>query len=192
MPIAQAMTGDFHADLKTMLPRLRVYAMAFARDPHRADDLVQQTVMKSLIGRESFQPGTNFAGWLFRIQRNEFISGVRAQRPTVRLDDDIAATLSHEPRQESALVMREFKKAFDVLSACQREALLLAVLEGYAYDKIAALTGVSVGTVKSRVWRARAKLKRILTRADADPESTSHSPASDRQLRRRPSVVAGP
>ena len=141
-PIPLAMTGDFHADLKTMLPRLRTYALALARDPDRADDLVQQTVVKSLVGRKSFQPGTNFGGWLFRIQRNEFISGLRAERPTVPLDDTIEATLSHEPRQESALVMREFKNAFDLLSACQREALLLAVLEGYRYDRIAAHTGV--------------------------------------------------
>jgi RNA polymerase sigma-70 factor (ECF subfamily) len=189
MPVPQ-MTGDFHADLKTMLPRLRVYALALARDPDRADDLVQQTVVKSLVGRKSFQPGTNFGGWLFRIQRNEFISGLRAQRPTVPLDDTIADTLSHEPRQESGLIMREFKNAFDVLSACQREALLLAVLEGYGYDRIAAHTGVSVGTVKSRIWRARAKLKQILTREDASPESSSHSLASDRQSRWRASVHA--
>lgn len=189
-PIAQAMTGDFHADLKAMLPRLRIYALALAHDLDRADDLVQQTVMKALVGRKSFQPGTNFPGWLFRIQRNEFISDLRRQRPTVHLDDTIAATLSHEPRQESGLIMREFKSAFDVLSACQREALLLSVLEGYAYDRIAAHTGVSVGTVKSRIWRARAKLKQILTREDASPETSSHSLASDQQLRRRATVHA--
>jgi RNA polymerase sigma-70 factor (ECF subfamily) len=164
MSIQQATTtGNFHADLKTMLPRLRLYALSLTRDPDRADDLVQQTVVKSLAGRKSFQPGTNFSGWLFRIQRNEFISGLRRQRPTVNLDDTIAATLSHAPRQESGLVMREFKNAFRVLSDCQRETLLLAGLEGYSYDRIAAHTGVSVGTVKSRVSRARATLRQLLT-----------------------------
>jgi RNA polymerase sigma-70 factor (ECF subfamily) len=163
MSIQQATTGDFHADLKTILPRLRVYALSLTGEPDRADDLVQRTVVKALVGRKSFQSGTNFPGWLFRIQRNEFISGLRSLRPTVPLDDAIASRLSHEPRQESGIVMREFKKAFRVLSSCQRETLLLAVLEGYSYDRIAAHSGVSVGTVKSRVSRARTTLRQILT-----------------------------
>ena len=159
----QQATSAFHADLKTTLPRLRIYALSLTRGSDRADDLVQRTVVKALTGRKSFQPGTNFSAWLFRIQRNEFISGLRSLRPTVTLDDTIANGLSHEPRQQSGIVMREFKKAFYVLSSCQRETLLLAVLEGYSYERIAAHSGVSVGTVKSRVSRARATLRQILT-----------------------------
>jgi RNA polymerase sigma-70 factor, ECF subfamily len=159
----QATIGNFHADLKAILPRLRIYALSLTRDSDRADDLMQRTVVKALTGRKSFQPGTNFPGWLFRIQRNEFISGLRSLRPTVTLDDTIANGLSHEPRQESGIIMREFKKAFYALSSCQRETLLLAVLEGYSYERIAAHSGVSVGTVKSRVSRARATLRQILT-----------------------------
>lgn len=163
MPIEQATTGNFHADLKTMLPRLRVYALSLTRDSDNANDLVQRTVVKSLAGRKSFRPGTNFPGWLFRIQRKEFISGLRSLRPTVTLDETITSKRSHEPRQESGIIMREFKNAFRALSDCQRETLLLVGLEGYSYDRIAAHTGVSVGTVKSRVSRARATLKQILT-----------------------------
>jgi RNA polymerase sigma-70 factor (ECF subfamily) len=179
MSILQAPTGDFHADLKIMLPRLRVYALSLTRDPDHANDLVQQTVVKALVGRSSFQPGTNFSGWLFRIQRNEFISGLRRRRPTVELDETIAGTLSHEPRQEDGLVMGEFKKAFRALSACQRETLLLAVLEGYSYARIAAFSGVSVGTVKSRVSRARATLRRILT---DEGSKASHRNSSDTRI----------
>ena len=168
MSIRQAPTGDFETDLTQQLPRLRVYALALTRDSVRADDLVQQTVLRSLVGRNSFRPGTNFPGWLFRIQRNEFISGLRRQRPTVPMDDVIAGTLSHAPRQESGLVMREFKNAFRVLSDCQRETLLLVGLEGYSYDRIAMHTGVSVGTVKSRVSRARATLREVLTGEGGD------------------------
>ena len=163
MTIAQTMTGDFHTDLKTILPRLRVYALSLTRDRDRADDLVQETVVKALNGRNSFRPGTNFAAWLFRIQRNEFVSGLRRARPTVCFDDIISATLSHAPHQESGLIMREFLKAFRHLSDGQREALLLAVLEGYSYDQIAQHSGVSVGTVKSRISRARATLEDMLT-----------------------------
>jgi len=167
MSIPQTITGDFHVDLKALLPRLRIYALSLTRDRDRADDLVQDAVVKALAGQRSFRPGTNFPAWVFRIQRNEFISGLRRQRPTVPLDDVIANTLSHAPTQESGLIMREFTKAFGLLAACQREALLLAVLEGWSYQQIAALTDVSVGTVKSRISRARTALK--LTLAAEDP-----------------------
>lgn len=167
MPITQMMTGDFHADLKTVLPRLRVYALSLTRDGHRADDLVQDTVVKALAGRNSFRAGTNFPAWLFRIQRNEFISGLRRLRPTVRFEDSIAYELSCRPNQENGLIMREFIAAFGLLASYQREALLLAVLEGWSYERIAAFTGVSVGTVKSRVSRGRATLMRILSGDDS-------------------------
>jgi RNA polymerase sigma-70 factor (ECF subfamily) len=178
MSLQQALTGDFRADLTTMLPRLRIYALSLTRDPDGANDLVQQTATKALAGRRSFQLGTNFPGWLFRIERNEFISGLRRERPTVELDDAIANTLLDQPRQESGLIMREFKKAFLALSRCQRETLLLAILEGYSHARIAAHTGVSVGTVKSRVSRARATLRRILT----DERSNASSPSSSNTL----------
>ena len=169
MPIHQALTGDFCADLTAMLPRLRIYALSLTRDADRADDLVQQTVVQSLAGRDSFRPGTNFTGWLFRIERNEFISGLRRLKPTVALDDAMANSLSHEPQQDSGLVMREFKKAFRTLTGTQRRALLLTGLEGQSYERIAAGSGVSIGTVKSRISRARATLRQLLGADDRAP-----------------------
>ena len=162
MSIRQAPTGDFDTDLTQQLPRLRIYALSLTRDSVRADDLVQQTVLHSLAGRKSFRPGTNFPGWLFRIQRNEFISGLRRERPTVELNDAISRTLLHAQRQESGIVMREFKKAFRTLASGQRRALLLTTLAGQSHEKIAGTSGVSVGTVKSRVSRARARLRQML------------------------------
>lgn len=167
--------GDFHEQLKANLPRLRIYAISLTRDRDAADDLVQETVVKALQARLSFQPGTNLPAWLFRIQRNEFISGLRRQRPTVPVDTEISQTLSHPPRQESSLVMREFVSAFAKLASTQREALLLAVLEGLPYEAIAEHSGVSVGTVKSRISRGRDKLERLLLEGEADPRSTSDS-----------------
>ncbi len=182
MPTQQVLTGDFRSDLTTMLPRLRIYAMSLTRDADRADDLVQQTVLHSLAGQQSFRPGTNFAGWLFRIERNEFISGLRRLRPTVSIDDTVIAdSLSHPPRQESGIVMREFKKAFGVLKGAQRQALLMTALEGRSQEQIAAFSGVSEGTVKSRISRARATLRQILGVDDA---------AYARPLRRRPGGAA--
>lgn len=157
---------DFHEQLKTILPRLRIYALSLTRDRDAADDLVHDTVIKALTGRNSFQPGTNLAAWLFRIQRNEFISGLRRRRPTVPVDTAIAESLSHPPHQDSGLVMREFMSAFGKLAAAQREALLLAVLEGLPYETIAEHTGVSVGTVKSRISRARDTLERLLVEGE--------------------------
>src|SRR5215470_12719011 len=163
---------DFHDQLKAILPRLRIYALSLTRDRDAADDLVHDTVIKALTGRHSFQPGTNLAAWLFRIQRNEFISGLRRQRPSVPVDTAIAESLSHPAHQDSGLIMREFVSAFSKLVPTQREALLLAVLEGLPYEVIAAHTGVSVGTVKSRISRARDTLERLLLEGEARPQSS--------------------
>lgn len=165
--------GDFHQQLTVVLPRLRIYALSLTRNRDQADDLVHDTVVKALAGRRSFQLGTNLAAWLFRIQRNEFISGLRRQRPTVPVDSTVAESLSHPPHQESGLVMREFLTAFSKLAPTQREALLLAVVEGQPYDVIAAHTGVSVGTVKSRISRARDRLEHLLMDGDAEPRSAN-------------------
>lgn len=170
---ADAELHDFHEQLKTILPRLRVYALSLTRDRDAADDLVHDTVVKALTGRASFQPGTNLSAWVFRIQRNEFISGLRRTRPTAPVDSVIADTLSHPAHQESRLVMREFMSAFGKLAATQREALLLAVLEGQSYEVIAAHTGVSVGTVKSRISRARDTLERLLLEGDTKQRPTT-------------------
>ncbi|WIM13245.1 sigma-70 family RNA polymerase sigma factor [Enhydrobacter sp.] len=172
---------DFHEQLKAILPRLRVYALSLTRDRDAADDLVHDTVIKALTGRQSFEPGTNLSAWVFRIQRNEFISGLRRARPSVPVDSAIAESLSHQPHQESRLVMREFMSAFGKLAPTQREALLLAVLEGQSYEVIAAHTGVSVGTVKSRISRARDTLERLLLEGDSRQRAT---PAGQPAVRR--------
>jgi RNA polymerase sigma-70 factor (ECF subfamily) len=170
---------DFHEQLKAILPRLRIYALSLTRDRDAADDLVHDTVIKALTGRRSFQPGTNLAAWLFRIQRNEFISGLRRQRPSVPVDTAIAESLSHPAHQDSGLIMREFVTAFAKLVPTQREALLLAVLEGLPYEVIAAHTGVSVGTVKSRISRARDTLERLLLEGESRPQSTGVDPVAE-------------
>lgn len=162
---------DFHEQMKAILPRLRLYALSLTHDRDRANDLVQETVLKALAGRASFRPGTNFSGWIFRIQRNEFISSLRRLKPTVPIDTTVAESLTQRPAQENGLVMREFLRAFGQLSPGQREALVLAVVDGQPYDMIAEHVGVSIGTIKSRVSRARATLARLLL----DPEDAAVS-----------------
>jgi RNA polymerase sigma-70 factor (ECF subfamily) len=179
----QLITSEFDSDLKDILPRLRVYALALTHDRDRADDLVQQTAVKALIGRKSFRPGTNFGGWLFRIQRNEFISGLRRLRPTVCFDDISTNTLSHPPHQESGLVMREFLGAFRRLAPDTRQALLLAAVEGHSYQQIATPAGISVGTVKSRISRGRVALQQML----AEKSPGVRTPTSRRSPQPSPS-----
>jgi RNA polymerase sigma-70 factor, ECF subfamily len=178
MSMSQTITSEFDIDLKALLPRLRIYAMSLTRDRDRADDLVQQTAMKALIGRKSFRSGSDFASWLFRIQRNEFISGLRRLRPTVPFDNAVSATLAYPPHQENGLIMREFLAAFRRLSASARQVLLLSVLEGYSHSQIAEHSAISVGTVKSRLWRARLALEQLLGSA---PRSRRSEP--DTQIR---------
>jgi RNA polymerase sigma-70 factor (ECF subfamily) len=158
MPNTPALTGDFDAGLETVLPRLRAYALSLTRDGDRADDLVQQTVLKSLAGRTSYRPGTNFGAWMIRIERNEFISGLRRERSTLAYDSVETNALSHALLQETRLLLRDLIRAFSSLSAGQREALLFRALEGWSYWEIAAQAAVSIGTVKSRIWHARAAL----------------------------------
>jgi len=161
-------TDDFHEQLKAILPRLRFYALSLTHDRDRANDLVQEAAVKAIAGRASFRPGTNFAGWVFRIQRNEFISGLRRQRPTVPIDTTVVESLTTRPTQENNLVTREFLRAFAQLNPGQREALVLAMVDGLPYEDIAEQVGVSVGTVKSRVSRGRATLARLLLDDDGD------------------------
>jgi RNA polymerase sigma-70 factor (ECF subfamily) len=162
MPMTQTEIGTFNANLTEALPRLRVYALSLTRDRDRAENLVQQTSLKALAGRESFRPGTNFGGWIFRIERNEFISELRRERPTVEIGD-ADVMLSTQPAQERGLVMRDFMTAFRQLSRGSRQALLFSKLEGRSYEQIASHAGIAVGTVKSRIWRGRTALERLLS-----------------------------
>jgi RNA polymerase sigma-70 factor (ECF subfamily) len=176
---AASLNVDFNTDLESLLPRLRVYALSLTRNADRAEDLVQQTALKALSGRGSFRAGSNFAAWMFRIQRNEFISELRRTRPTVEIDSPAAQAASSPPVQESGLVFSEFMTAFRQVPHRRREALLMATVEGLSYDEIAKHTGVAVGAVKSRVWRGRDRLKQLL---DSPRETGAVSPEARRAI----------
>jgi RNA polymerase sigma-70 factor (ECF subfamily) len=167
MSMTQAMTPAsmqtaFDVDLTAILPRLRVYALSLTRNRDRADDLVQQTAMKALAGRASFRTDTNFSAWIFRIQRNEFISGLRRAKPIAEVSDKVMAEVAQPMQQEAGILLREFLAAFAKLSSSARKTLLVVGLDGQGYQQIATAAGISVGTVKSRVSRARAQLALLL------------------------------
>ncbi|HET6198592.1 MAG TPA: sigma-70 family RNA polymerase sigma factor [Acetobacteraceae bacterium] len=157
-----AINAGFDLDLKDILPRLRIYALSLTRNKDRADDLVQQTALKALAGRASFHVGSNFGGWIFRIQRNEFISELRRNRPTVELDSPEAYAVQEQPRQEHQLILRDVLGALRQLPRHGRQALLQSQIEGCSHREIASRAGISIGTVKSRISRGRTALARLL------------------------------
>lgn len=153
----------FHALLSDQLPQLRAFARTLARDAAQADDLVQETLLKAWSNRHRFEPGTNLRAWLFTILRNTFYSHHRKRRREVQdVDDAHVGRLAVRPDQDHALAMRDFATALASLPEDQREALILVGAAGMAYEEAAEVCGVAVGTIKSRVSRARARLGDLL------------------------------
>jgi RNA polymerase sigma-70 factor (ECF subfamily) len=145
------------------IPSLRAFAISLTNDPVRADDLVQDTILRAWSNAERFESGTNINAWLFTILRNLFHSEYRKQRREVEdADGSYAARLKTHPEQQAHLDFDDFRSALSKLSADHREALLLVGAEGLSYEEAAAVCGVAVGTIKSRVNRARARLAELL------------------------------
>src|SRR3954467_8486621 len=145
------------------VPSLRAFAISLSGNVDRADDLVQETLMRAIANIDSFQPGTNMSAWLFTILRNLFRSEYRKRRREVEdADGSYADTLKSQPEQGSRLEFNEFRVALDKLPPDQREALILVGASGFSYEEAAAICECAVGTIKSRVNRARPCLADLL------------------------------
>jgi RNA polymerase sigma-70 factor (ECF subfamily) len=152
-----------------LLPQLRAYARTLTGgNTHAADDLVQDTVMLALQSWKSFTPGTNLHAWLFRILHNRFhsVRGRKSFSAEVGVDD-LEHRASVPAFQEGLADLRHFKVAFARLRPAHREALVLYAVHGLPYERIAEVTGCAVGSVKSRINRARTELKAMLLGDDA-------------------------
>ncbi|MBV1700793.1 MAG: sigma-70 family RNA polymerase sigma factor [Hyphomicrobiales bacterium] len=149
-------------DMLAAIPALRAFALSLSRKPDRADDLVQETLMKAWANMASFVPGTNLRAWLFTIQRNIFYSQYRKRREVEDADGHKAAMLSSPPAQLDHMDFQDFRIALDTLPVDQREALILIGASGMSYEEAAEVCGCAIGTIKSRVNRARVKLAEIL------------------------------
>jgi RNA polymerase sigma-70 factor, ECF subfamily len=157
--------GDkgFKRDLLAALPSLRAFAVSLTGRHHQADDLVQDTIMKAWAKQDHFEPGTNMKAWLFTILRNEFYSQMRKHGREVSDPDGIfTAQLAVHAPQYGSMDMQDFKKALDKLPSDQREAIILVGASGFAYEEAAEICGCAVGTIKSRINRARNKLQELL------------------------------
>ena len=151
------------------VPSLRAFAISLCGNIDRADDLVQETLLRALAHIDSFEPGTNMPAWLFTILRNLFRSDYRKRRREVEdADGNYAKTLTTHPSQGAHLEFEEVRVAREKLPQDQREALILVGASGFSYEDAAAICGCAVGTIKSRVNRARSKLAALLYVDGAD------------------------
>jgi RNA polymerase sigma-70 factor (ECF subfamily) len=145
------------------VPSLRAFAISLCGNVDRADDLVQETLLRALANINSFQPGTNLPAWLFTILRNLFRSEYRKRRREVEdADGSYAETLKAQPSQTSHVEFQEFRAALAKVPPDQREALILVGASGFSYEEAAEICGCAVGTIKSRVNRARTRLAQLL------------------------------
>jgi RNA polymerase sigma-70 factor (ECF subfamily) len=159
----------FRGDLVRTLPHLRAFARGLCGRPDLADDLVQETAIKAWAARDRFTPGTNFRAWTFAILRNHYLSELRRNRHQVDYDPDAAERLLvMEADQEAPLHLNDMEAALQKLSPERRESILLIGAGGFTYEDAAAVCECAIGTMKSRVARARTELANML-----DPEGAS-------------------
>ena len=150
-------------DLLACVPHLRAFAWFLARNRERADDLVQDTIVRALAAAAQFQAGTNLKGWMFTILRNLHYNEVRKNRiQTQSLDDPLAYEPAVLPNQVASLEFGDFRRAFWQLADDRREALILIGASGLSYEEAAKVCDCPKGTIKSRVSRARRELLQIL------------------------------
>ena len=145
-----------------LIPNLRAFAVSLCGDVERADDLVQETLLKAWDHLDSFQEGTNLRAWMFTILRNTYFSDCRRRRREAEDDGGKAAELAVHPGQDGYLDMQDFRRALNDLPPDQREALVLVGAAGFSYEEAASISNCAVGTIKSRVNRARSKLSELL------------------------------
>lgn len=160
---ASAISAQMKTDLIAVIPNLRAFAVSLCGNPDRADDLVQETLVKAWSNLGSFVEGTNLPAWLFTILRNIYYSEYRKRRREVADSDGaIAAKLATAPAQNGHMDLLDFKTALQQLPTDQREALILIGASGLSYEEAAQICGCAVGTMKSRVNRARNRLSELL------------------------------
>jgi RNA polymerase sigma-70 factor (ECF subfamily) len=169
--------SSFKREMLAALPSLRAFAMSLIGRHDRADDLVQDTIMKAWAKQDHFEMGTNMKAWLFTILRNELYSQMRKRGREVQDSDGyFTEALAQHPSQYGSLDLQDFKRALEMLPPDQREAIILVGASGFSYEEAAEICGCALGTIKSRVNRARQRLQDILQvtgESEYGPDATS-------------------
>lgn len=165
--------ADFGAALVDHVPALRAYGRALTRDLGEADDLVQDCLLKAMEKQHLYKRGTNLRAWLLTVLRNLFINDYRrkqARGTPLSFDENFHDAKGPEPMSASRATRDQIEAALASLPAEQREVVVLIPMQGFSYEEVAEITKVPLGTVRSRLSRARTALKRILDRdASAGP-----------------------
>ena len=152
----------FKAELTALIPHMRAFARSLCRDATQADDLAQDALTRAWASRARFVPGTNLKAWTFTIVRNQFYSDKRRSWRSCSLDPEVAEqTLVAVTNPTSALELDELRRAIAMLPQEQQEALILVGAGGMSYEEAGEICGAAVGTIKSRVSRARDRLALI-------------------------------
>jgi len=169
--------SDLSCLVEREIPRLRRYARALTRATDRADDLVQDTLVRALTKGNLWQPGTDIRAWLFTIMHHLYVNTVRRQaRETATVDvERVSSTLAATTDPTSSWQLRELDRALARLPDEQREVILLVGLEGMAYDSAAQILGVPIGTIRSRLSRGRETLRRLMGRQE-EPKPARGAP----------------
>jgi RNA polymerase sigma-70 factor, ECF subfamily len=161
------LSDELRVSLLKAIPHLRAFAISLTGKVDQADDLVQEAIMRGLSNLDRFTPGTDLQAWLFTILRNHFYTSLRKRRREVEDPEGaMAGLLSTPPEQHGRLDLDDLRLALGRLSVEQREALLLIGAEGMSYEEAAVICGVNIGTIKSRMNRARIRLAELLCVAD--------------------------
>jgi RNA polymerase sigma-70 factor, ECF subfamily len=168
--------ASFKDELVAEMGNLRAFAISLSGSASVADDLVQEALLRAWSNFDKFQPGTNMRAWLFTILRNVYFSNCRKGAREVQDSDGLYAQRVVVPGdQESHIELQDFRRALTLLPPEQREALILVGASGLSYDEAAGVCEVEIGTIKSRVSRARSRLADLLA---LDPPAESRAPPS--------------
>jgi RNA polymerase sigma-70 factor, ECF subfamily len=176
--VRRKVSAALRDSLVAEMSSLRAFGVSLCGDKERADDLVQETLFKAWNHLDSFHEGTNLKAWLFTILRNTYFSERRKRRREVEdTDGSYAAQLATPPEQPGHMDMQDFRAVLARLPDDQREALILVGAAGFSYEEAAQISGCPVGTIKSRVNRARVRLAEMLgLAADVDFAAASATP----------------
>jgi RNA polymerase sigma-70 factor, ECF subfamily len=161
---SEAAQKSLKDEMLSTIPSLRAFAFSLCGNADRADDLVQETLMKAWINQTSFTQGTSMSAWLFTILRNVFYSEYRKRRREVEdAEGTMAARLVSVPEQNGHMDLQDLRTALQKLPPEQREALILVGGSGFAYEEAAQICGCALGTLKSRVNRARTAIAALMS-----------------------------
>ena len=184
-PPASRSEEDKHAfkrELTGVVPHLRAFARGLCGRPDMADDLVQETLLKAWAAQERFEPGTSMRAWTFVILRNAYLTDMRRNRFRGDYDENVAERILTAPAgQEEPLHLSDLHRALLTLPPERREALLLVGAGGFSYEEAANICRCAVGTIKSRVGRARAALTSMIEEG-AIPDRSIDDPSAHRAI----------